>query len=234
LSDPYSIVIPGHPFQRQAVYTQLRDPYSIVIALGGNALLRQDRAASFQEQYDNVVSAARAIAELVKMGYKKLVITHGNGPQVGATLIRHQIAKDIVPAFPLHACNAETQGLIGYMIVQALQNALDRRKIVKAVVSVVTRMQVDRDDRAFRDPTKPIRPFFEKNQYPNLTDIFEGYKQGAKMTNPNIKVMGAHIGDWDNPAKGKEAGMAQISTGADFLLNVAGTSGNGVIEAAKE
>lgn len=212
----------------------MRDPYSIVIALGGNALLRQDGVGSFQEQYDNVVSAARAIAELVKMGYKKLAITHGNGPQVGATLLRHQMAKDIVPAFPLHACNAETQGLIGYMIAQALQNELDRRKIVKAVVSVVTRIQVDRDDRAFRDPTKPVGPFFEKNQYPNLTNIFEGYKQGAKMTNPNIKVIGAHIGDWDSPAKGKEAGLAQISAGADFLLHVADTSGHGVIEAAKE
>ena len=72
------------------------------------------------------------------------------------------------------------------------------------------------------------------DQYPNLINLFEGYKQGAKYINPNIKVIGTYLGDWDNPAKGKEAGLAQVNAGADFLFHVADTSGHGVIEAAKE
>jgi basic membrane protein A len=72
------------------------------------------------------------------------------------------------------------------------------------------------------------------DQYPNLINIFEGYKQGARHINPNIKVIGTYLGEWDNPAKGKEAGLAQINAGADFLFHVADTSGHGVIQAAKE
>jgi basic membrane protein A len=72
------------------------------------------------------------------------------------------------------------------------------------------------------------------DQYPNIINIFEGYKQGAKYTNPDIKVIGTYLGDFDNPAKGKEAGLAQINNGADFLFHVADTSGHGVIQAAKE
>ncbi len=72
------------------------------------------------------------------------------------------------------------------------------------------------------------------DQYPNLINIFEGYKQGAKYINPEIKVIGTYLGDWDNPSKGKEAGLAQTNAGADFLFHVADTSGHGVIEAAKE
>jgi hypothetical protein len=72
------------------------------------------------------------------------------------------------------------------------------------------------------------------DQYPNLINIFEGYRQGAKYVNPEIKVIGTYLGDWDNPSKGKEAGLAQTNAGADFLFHVADTSGHGVIEAAKE
>lgn len=72
------------------------------------------------------------------------------------------------------------------------------------------------------------------DQYPNIINIFEGYKQGAKYINPDIKVIGTYLGDFDNPAKGKEAGLAQINNGADFLFHVADTSGHGVIQAARE
>jgi carbamate kinase len=139
-----------------------------------------------------------------------------------------------VPPFPLHACTAETQGSIGYMIEQALQNELDRRGIDKHVISLVTRVVVDRHDPSFQNPTKPIGPYFKRSQYPNLLNIFEGYKQGAKFVNPKIKILERYLGDWNNPAKGKEAALAQIFSGADFILHVADTSGHGVIEAARE
>ncbi|MGI0013009.1 MAG: BMP family ABC transporter substrate-binding protein [Nitrososphaera sp.] len=206
---------------------------TIAIALGGNALLKRDDKGTFEEQFANVVVASRGIVDLIESNFR-VVLTHGNGPQVGATLIRHDLAKNVVPPFPLHACNAETQGLVGYMIEQALQNELDRRGIHKAVVSVVTRLVVDGNDASFQNPTKPIGPYFERSQYPNLLNIFEGYKQGAKYVNPSIKILGNYLGDWDDPDKGKEAGLAQIFAGADFILHVADTSGHGVIKAAKE
>ncbi|MGH9878842.1 MAG: BMP family ABC transporter substrate-binding protein, partial [Nitrososphaerales archaeon] len=205
----------------------------VVIALGGNALLKRDDKGTFEEQFGNVTLAAKGIVNLIESKYR-VVLTHGNGPQVGSTLIRHDMAKRIVPPFPLHACNAETQGFIGYMIVQALQNELDKRHIDKAVVAVVSRVVVDENDPSFRNPTKPIGPYFERSQYANLVNIFEGYRLGAKYVNPNVKIIGTYLGDWDSPDKGKEAAMLQINSGADFLLHVADTSGKGVIEAAKE
>jgi len=206
---------------------------TIVIALGGNALLKRDDKGTFEEQFANVVVASRGIVDLIENNFR-VVLTHGNGPQVGATLIRHDLAKNVVPPFPLHACNAETQGFVGYMIEQALQNELDKRGIHKSVASVVTRVVVDRNDASFQNPTKPIGPYFERSQYPNLLNIFEGYKQGAKYVKPGIKILGNYLGDWDDPGKGREAALAQIFAGADFILHVADTSGHGVIQAAKE
>jgi carbamate kinase len=211
----------------------LKSGETIVIALGGNALLKRDDKGTFEEQFANVVVASKGIADLIEKEFR-VVLTHGNGPQVGATLIRHDLSKKVVPPFPLHGCNAETQGFIGYMIEQALQNELDRRGIRKSVASVVTRVVVDRHDESFKNPTKPIGPYFERSQYPNLLNIFEGYKQGAKQINPNIKILGNYLGDWDDPAKGREAALAQIFAGADFILHTADTSGHGVIQAAKE
>jgi basic membrane protein A len=106
--------------------------------------------------------------------------------------------------------------------------------MAKSVVSVVTRILVDRNDPSFQNPIKPIGPYFEKSQYPNLLNIFEGYKQGAKHINPDIKVIETYLGDWDSPEKGRQAALVQIFSGADFILHVADTSGHGVIEAAKE
>jgi carbamate kinase len=206
---------------------------TLVIALGGNALLKRGDKGTFEEQFANVVLASKEIVGLIKKDFR-VVLTHGNGPQVGATLIRHDLAKNVVPPFPLHSCNAETQGFIGYMIQQALQNELNRRNIAKSVVSVVTRVLVDRNDPSFQNPTKPIGPYFERSQYPNLLNIFEGYKQGAKYINSDIKVIGTHLGDWDSPEKGKQAALAQIFYDADLILHVADTSGKGVIQAAKE
>ena len=206
---------------------------TLVIALGGNALLKRGDKGTFEEQFANVVLASKEIVGLIEKDFR-VVLTHGNGPQVGATLIRHDLAKNVVPPFPLYACNAETQGFIGYMIQQALQNELDKRNIAKSVVSVVTRVLVDRNDPSFQNPTKPIGPYFEKSQYPNLLNIFEGYKQGAKYINPDIKVIESYLGDWDSPEKGRQAALVQIFTDADFILHVADTSGKGVIQAAKE
>lgn len=167
----------------------------VVIALGGNALLKRGQKGTFDEQYQNVKTTAVKIADLIVRGYK-IVLTHGNGPQVGATLLRHEGAKNIVPPFPLDACGAETQGFIGYMMQQALRNELKSRGIDRYVVTVVTRVIVDKDDLAFQNPTKPIGPFYSKEeadmvlkQRPDLVvkeDAGRGYRRVVPSPDPKI------------------------------------------------
>ena len=146
------------------------------MALGGNALLRRGEKGSFEEQYNNVRRTSRFLADLVEMGYK-LVITHGNGPQIGATLLRHDAGKRMydIPPFPMDVCGAETQGFIGYMIQQALRNELKRRGIDKYVITVVTRVIVDEDDPAFQNPSKPVGKFYTKEEMEELKRIHPEY-----------------------------------------------------------
>jgi len=167
----------------------------IVIALGGNALLKRGQKGSFDEQYQNVKTTVTKIADLIVGGYK-IVLTHGNGPQVGATLLRHEAAKNIAPAFPLDACGAETQGFIGYMIQQALRNELKSRGIDKYVVTVISRVIVDKHDLAFQNPTKPIGPFYSKDEADRLLqgrpdlivkeDAGRGYRRVVPSPDPKI------------------------------------------------
>jgi carbamate kinase len=167
----------------------------IVIALGGNALLQRGQKGTFEEQYHNVRTTVTKVADLIQQGYK-VVLTHGNGPQVGATLLRHEAAKSIVPTFPLDACGAETQGFIGYMIQQALRNELKARGIDKYVITVISRVIVDKHDSAFQNPTKPIGPFYTKEEAakvkehrPDLVikeDAGRGYRRVAASPDPKI------------------------------------------------
>jgi len=148
----------------------------IVVALGGNALLRRGQKGTFEEQYHNVKVTAKFLADLIQRGYR-LTITHGNGPQVGATLLRHDAGERLyqVPAFPMDVCGAETQGFIGYMIQQALRDELRRRGIDRDVVTIVTRVVVDKDDPAFQNPTKPVGPFYTREQMEELKKIHPEY-----------------------------------------------------------
>jgi carbamate kinase len=167
----------------------------VVIALGGNALLQRSQKGTFEDQYSNVQKTATKIADLAEQGYR-IVLTHGNGPQVGATLLRHEAGKNIVPPFPLDACGAETQGFIGYMIQQALRNELKARGMDKYVVTVVTRVIVDPHDPAFEHPTKPVGPFYTKEQadlvqqkMPNITikeDAGRGYRRVVPSPDPKV------------------------------------------------
>ncbi len=167
----------------------------IVIALGGNAILQRGERGSFAEQYRNVRNTVTKIADLIERGYR-IVITHGNGPQVGSTLLRHEAAKNIVPPLPLDACGAETQGFIGYMIQQALRNELKKRKMDKYVITVVTRVIVDKNDPAFSNPTKPVGPFYTKaeaekvkEEIPQIVikeDAGRGYRRVVPSPDPKI------------------------------------------------
>jgi carbamate kinase len=94
----------------------------------------------------------------------RIVIVHGNGPQIGATVIRHELGRTKVPPLPLHACGAETQGFLGYIIQQSLQDELSKRQTRTSVATVVTQVLVEPNDPAFRNPSKPIGPFYTKEQ----------------------------------------------------------------------
>jgi carbamate kinase len=133
----------------------------IVVALGGNAILRSKQLSSYEEQFENVRRTCRQTAELIAEGYQP-ILTHGNGPQVGNLLIQNEAAARLVPSVPLDVCGAETQGQIGYMIQQALRNELNARGLSRPVVSVITQVLVDADDPAFAMPTKPVGPFMPR------------------------------------------------------------------------
>ena len=133
----------------------------IVVALGGNAILRSKQLNSYAGQFDNIRRTCRQLVELLAEGYQPIV-THGNGPQVGNLLIQNEAAASLVPAVPLDVCGAETQGQIGYMIQQALKNEMSARGLSRPVASLVTQVLVDADDPAFAAPVKPIGPFLPR------------------------------------------------------------------------
>ncbi|WP_028307047.1 carbamate kinase [Desulfitibacter alkalitolerans] len=136
---------------------------TVVVALGGNAILQPKQKGTFQEQMTNVEKTCEHIVKLIKEGYK-VIITHGNGPQVGNILVQHMEARHKVPAMPLFACGAESQGFIGYMIAQAMTNTLSKEGIDKQVCTILTRVLVDKDDPAFENPTKPVGAFLTKQE----------------------------------------------------------------------
>ncbi len=140
----------------------------VVVALGGNAIKKPDEEGTYEEQLRAVRRTAEQLAEMVARGYE-LVITHGNGPQVGALLIQQEEGlRRGVPAQPLDVLNAMTQGQIGYMLQQALQDALRARGIRRPVVTVVTQVLVRPDDPAFEEPTKPVGPFYTAEEAERL------------------------------------------------------------------
>jgi len=133
----------------------MNDKALAVVAIGGNALIRDPRHESIPCQYEMVQGLAVDIANMIENGWN-IVVTHGNGPQVGYILRRSEIAIDEVPPVPMDYAGADIQGAVGYMFVKALDNEFRKRGIDRKPVAVVTQTLVDRDDPAFAAPTKPI------------------------------------------------------------------------------
>jgi carbamate kinase len=132
-----------------------------VVAVGGNSLITDKHNPDVPHQWDAVRETCRHLADMVEDGWT-LVVTHGNGPQVGYILRRNELAAHEVHPTPLDLIGADTQGSIGYMLQQALRNELNSRGIDRPVVSVVTQVLVDRDDPGFKNPTKPIGSFLSE------------------------------------------------------------------------
>lgn len=171
---------------------------TVVVALGGNALLQPGQKGTFEEQMENVYHAAEQLAAMVLSEKYRLVITHGNGPQVGNLLLQNEAAKHLVPPMPMDVCGAESQGMIGYMIQQALHNVLSQRgRTDIPVVTVVTRVLVDKNDPAFQNPTKPVGPFYTKEEAQRLRaekgwhvveDAGRGWRRVVPSPNPKAIV----------------------------------------------
>ncbi|MBF0035422.1 carbamate kinase [Citrobacter freundii] len=133
-----------------------------VVAVGGNALIQDDRRNSIPDQYDAVMESVKHITDMVEAGWD-LVLTHGNGPQVGFILRRSELASSEVSPIPLDYAVGDTQGAIGYMFQKALHNELARRGIHKPVVTLITQTRVSQHDDAFAHPSKPIGAFLDEN-----------------------------------------------------------------------
>lgn len=136
-----------------------------VVAFGGNALLRADEIGTIEQQEKNTLDTCEKLIPWIKDGWE-LVLTHGNGPQVGNILLRNEAGyKEYkIPKMPLDICVADSQGGIGYMIDRQMRNALNNAKVKKNVIAVITEVLVDINDPAFQNPTKPIGPYYLKEE----------------------------------------------------------------------
>lgn len=137
----------------------MRDDAPIILALGGNAIIRSREHGTIEEQYHNAHLTLAPVARMIARG-RRVVITHGNGPIVGNILLRNEAARNIIPPMPLYVCGADSQGGIGFMLQQVLGNELARLGAPRPVTTLVTQVVVDPNDPAFETPTKPIGPFF--------------------------------------------------------------------------
>jgi len=144
-----------------------------VIALGGNALIKQGQDGTIYEQFANTREISKSIVKIIKDGWD-VVVTHGNGPQVGSILLQNDLAKDVTPPMPLGICVAESEGLIGYMIQQCLSNALQKGKVNRHVVTLITQVIVDENDPSFKNPTKPIGPYYFDDEVTEIKE--EGFQ----------------------------------------------------------
>jgi carbamate kinase len=144
-----------------------RKPPIAVVALGGNALIRQGEKGEVEEQLRHIRESVLHLPLLLAKGYA-LVITHGNGPVVGQLLLQNEAARETVPSMPLDVCDADSEGSIGYLTQQTLVNVLRGQRGKRPVVSLITQIVVDPADPAFSRPTKPVGPFYTEGEAEEL------------------------------------------------------------------
>ena len=141
-----------------------------VVALGGNALLMSGQKGTIDDQEANAYATSECLVKLLKRDYN-IVITHGNGPQVGNIMLANSAGSKMfgVPEMPLDICVAYSQGFIGYIIEQQLKNALEVHDMERDIITITTQVLVNRDDPAFKNPTKPVGPYYTKEEADRMT-----------------------------------------------------------------
>lgn len=165
----------------------------VVIALGGNAVQKQNEKGAYEEQAKNIEEAMRSLLPLAQDDDCELIITHGNGPQVGNILLQNAAAAQNVPPMPMFVCGAMSQGQIGYLLQQSLTNLLKQSGTQREVVTVVTQVAVDKNDAAFQNPSKPVGPFYNSEDAKKISsetghvfkeDAGRGYRRVVPSPEP--------------------------------------------------
>lgn len=210
------------------LYTQSASPLA-VIAIGGNSLIRDNDHQSLVDQKMAVLATARQIAEMAVQGWD-VVVTHGNGPQVGAMLLQAELAHHVLPQrLPLDVAGAASQGSIGYMIQQALDNEFRRRGLAKQTITLVTQTIVDPHDPAFQHPSKPIGMFYNKQEaeqqqrthaWTMMEDAGRGWRRAVPSPHP------CRIVESDIIATMVRSGFVVISTGGGGIPVIADENGD--------
>ncbi|MBP2076995.1 carbamate kinase [Oceanobacillus polygoni] len=203
---------------------------TIVAAIGGNAILQAGQEGTFENQMNNVRTSAKFLARLIKDGYK-LVITHGNGPQVGNILRQNEEAADVVPQLPLDALSGQSQGFIGYMMVQCLVNEFQALGIDAPVTNLLTRVEVSRDDADFQNPSKPIGAFYSEEESKQLAaekgwKMVEDSGRGYRRVVPSPEPLKIHEAQTIKTLT--EAGNVVVACGGGGIPVV--TAENGTVE----
>jgi len=198
---------------------------TIVIALGGNAIKRAEEEGTAEQQFRNVKITCKHILEIIKRGYR-VVITHGNGPQVGNLLIQQEEASKLVPPQPLDILGAMTQGQIGYMLQQTLINYLKKEKLNIPVATIITQVLVDKDDPDFNNPSKPVGPFYTRKEAEKLIEE-KGYI--IKKVKPGRKAYRRVVPSPD-PIGIVEKDVIKMLVEAGFIVIASGGGGIPVID----
>ena len=190
-----------------------------VVALGGNALLRDNEDGTIEQQEKNTSETLENIVFLLKRGYN-IVITHGNGPQVGNIVMRNHAGEELykIPQMPLDICVADSQGGIGYMIERSLHNVLKKHKLVRNILTLMTMVEVEADDRAYSDPQKRIGRTVNKEVADKFTRergwIFKAepkHPEGYRRVVPSPKPK--HIMNWEVIERNARAGTIVVAVG---------------------
>ena len=202
-------------------------PDSLLVAIGGNATHPENIRGTTEEQETVAETAARALLPLIR-SRNRLLITHGNGPVVGKILLRMMLTRDAIPPMRLDVCVAHSQGGIGYILIQALENAMRRAGLDRPATCVVTQVEVDAQDPAFASPSKPIGPFFdeaearayEKKGWAMMEDAGRGWRHCVASPQPrailNLPVIKALL----------EAGTVVIAGGGGGIPVVRDANGD--------
>jgi carbamate kinase len=163
----------------------------VLVAVGGNALIRAGEAGLAEQQFEHAMDTASNIVELIKRGHR-VVLTHGNGPQIGAALVRSELSAAHAYRMPYDCCLAATQGEIGYVLQYALWQMMQREGLSVPIATLVTQVRVDKDDPAFTHPTKPIGPFLTKDEAERyekelgwkMANLKQGYRRVVPSPEP--------------------------------------------------
>jgi len=193
----------------------------IVVALGGNAILKAHQIGIIEEQLENIRITWEQLLKMIMKGHK-IIIAHGNGPQIGNLLIQQEEAHSTVPAMPMDVCGAMSQGQIGYMLEQVLHNLLLANGIHRDILTVITQVMVNGEDPAFKNPTKPVGPFYD-------AETKERYEREKNYIIKEVKPGNSHpyrrVVPSPNPLRILEAKALKRLVDASIIIIAAGGGG---------